>query len=507
MQSHRPKARGLRLPEGMDGANRRVHLHCLGKLQYFPVMATRRVSGWISVISRLWGLRRSVDIARSATDGAVLTCALVSVALWVGLDYKRVGPGARFEPMALPIVALYACAVLAIAFALSRSMRPKADYRSVLAAMVALLPLLIGAGFFIDSRWDGRAAQVACALVCLYGVAYLANAMRALTGASQPRAVLVLLVALGSLYPLSRISDLSPWLWTPPAADAQDESDMSPLTAESLLFDQRAQIDEVVESMRPELGGSPAVYFVGFAGVAEQQVFAEEIKLAAHVVDDRFGTGDRQLLLINDRRDLDTFPIATASGLAYALKAIAEKMHPDRDILFLALSSHGSADPAIAVSNGALQLEQLSDEDLEAALRESGIKRRIIVISACYAGAFIKSLEDPDTIVIAAAAPDRTSFGCSDDRDMTYFGEAFYRDALPGAKTLKDAFEQAKAAISARELEEHEAPSEPQAYFGQKISAVLERNPMRIEPHGIELHAGLSSPVHVAIARAQQSAP
>jgi hypothetical protein len=81
--------------------------------------------------------------------------------------------------------------------------------------------------------------------------------------------------------------------------------------------------------------------------------------------------------------------------------------------------------------------------------------------------------------VIAAAAADRTSFGCSDDRDMTYFGEAFYRDALPGAKTLQEAFERAKAAIAVREQKEHETPSEPQAFFGREISELLNRNPMR----------------------------
>ena len=202
------------------------------------------------------------------------------------------------------------------------------------------------------------------------------------------------------------------------------------------MFDERAQIDDAVDAMSPGLDSSPAMYFVGFAGVAEEHVFAEEIKLAARIVDERFGTSGHQLLLINDRRDIDTYPIATASGLAYALKAIAEKMNPDRDILFLAISSHGAADASVSVSNGGLQLEQLSDEDLAAALQDSGIKRRIIVISACYAGAFIQPLEDPDTVVIAAAAPDKTSFGCSDDRDLTYFGEAFYRDALPHAKTL-----------------------------------------------------------------------
>jgi hypothetical protein len=82
------------------------------------------------------------------------------------------------------------------------------------------------------------------------------------------------------------------------------------------------------------------VFFLGFAGVASQRVFAEEIKLGEKVVANRFNVGDRQLLLINDRRDRETFPIATVTSLTYALKAIGQKMNPDRDILFLALSSH-----------------------------------------------------------------------------------------------------------------------------------------------------------------------
>jgi hypothetical protein len=298
----------------------------------------------------------------------------------------------------------------------------------------------------------------------------------------------MLLLLPAAVYPLSRVTDLSPWVWSLAAAGdegAGEEADsgMPPSVAESLLFDQRRQIDAAVDAMTANQRDAPAVFFVGFAGVAQQRVFAEEIKLAARVVDGRFSLSNRRLLLINDRRDLDDFPIASASGLGYALRAVAQKMDPERDILFLALSSHGSADAVLSVANGTLPLEQLTDEDLETALSESGIKRRIIVISACYAGAFIKPLQNPDTIVIAAAAADRTSFGCSDDRDMTYFGEAFYRDALPAAKTLKEAFESARASIALREGKEHETPSEPQAFFGGALSAVLDKYPMRGAPH------------------------
>jgi hypothetical protein len=378
--------------------------------------------------------------------------------------------------------------VLGAAFLLSRASRPRIGYQSVLFTLVALLPIVIAIGFLIAMRLEGRAALAGWVLLCVYSFAYMSNALRTLTGAWQLRAMLIVLLLPGAVYPLSRVTDLSPWVWSLAAAGDEGEgeeadSGMPPSVAESLFFDQRRQIDEAVDGMTVNERDAPAVFFVGFAGVADQRVFAEEIKLAVRVVNGKFSLSNRRLLLINDRRDLNGFPIASASGLAYALHAVAQKMDPERDILFLALSSHGSEDAVLSVANGSLPLEQLTDVDLETALKESGIKRRIIVISACYAGAFIKPLQNKDTIVIAAAAADRTSFGCSDDRDMTYFGEAFYRDALPGAKTLQEAFESAKASIALREEKEHETPSEPQAFFGGAISAVLAKYPMQRGPH------------------------
>jgi hypothetical protein len=442
----------------------------------------------LAALARLWTLRRVSDIAAIATDAVVTVLGVAALALWIGVDGWRAGPQAQFELWDTLTVCTYALLLLIVAFVMSRASRPQVPFRGALFILLAAVPVLIAVRLATDTLPGDRATQWAWALFSLYALAYALRAMRSLSGAPQAGAVLAALVVLGAFGAYSRIVELSPTLWAP-ASEDQEEADMPPSVAEGLLFDQRDRIDEAVDRMSAGVGASggasagPAIFFVGFAGVAEQRVFAEEIKLAARIVGDRFGSDDRQLLLINDRRDLETYPIATASGLDYALRAVARKMDPERDILFLALSSHGSADALLSVSNGSLPLEQLSDDDLEAALRDSGIKRRIIVISACYAGAFIKPLEDPDTIVIAAAAADRTSFGCSDDRDMTYFGEAFYRDALPEAKTLQEAFDRARAAIAVREQKEHETPSEPQAFFGSAISDVLDRNPMRTGKH------------------------
>jgi hypothetical protein len=267
--------------------------------------------------------------------------------------------------------------------------------------------------------------------------------------------------------------DVIPDVWASPEVEAAADNSDNQADAESLLFGQAARIDRGLAAMGTHTSASPQAFFLGFAGVGEQKVFAQEIGLASRVLSERYGMNGRSLSLINDERDLERAPLASVTGLKYALRGLAARMNVDRDVLFLSISSHGAQDPAIAVSNSQLPLNDLTDKDLAGALSDSAIKWRVIIISACYAGAYIDSLKNPQTIVITAAAADRTSFGCSNDRDLTYFGEAFYRDALPEARSLRDAFDKARSAIAARERREHVDPSKPQAYFGTELEAKL----------------------------------
>ena len=151
-------------------------------------------------------------------------------------------------------------------------------------------------------------------------------------------------------------------------------------------------------------------------------------------------------------------------------------MNRDEDVLFLALSSHGSRNATIDVSNTGMTEQPLSARMVAKMLEETGIKWRVVVVSACFSGTFIKPLADSHTIVIAAAAKNRSSFGCSDQRDLTYFGEAFYRDALPRSTYLRAAFDAARMDIREREREEDFTPSQPQGYFGllmeEKLRAI-----------------------------------
>jgi hypothetical protein len=235
-----------------------------------------------------------------------------------------------------------------------------------------------------------------------------------------------------------------------------------------LVERQPALIDETVAAIALNSAPGAQVYFLGFAAYGDERVFAEEIDLAERRVAERYGSAGRSLRLVNDHRDAEKYPFATVASLRYALDALGRVMDAD-DVLFLALSSHGSHDATLEISNPGIRSATLSAQQLAEALDHSGIRWRVIVISACYSGSFLEQLTDERTIVLTAAAWNKPSFGCSDDRHLTYFGEGFYRDALPAAHDLREAFEITAREITKREQAEKRVPSEPQAYFGSQL--------------------------------------
>jgi Peptidase C13 family len=134
------------------------------------------------------------------------------------------------------------------------------------------------------------------------------------------------------------------------------------------------------------------------------------------------------------------------------------------------------------VTNGALPLLQLGPTDLRQALDESGIKWRVVVVSACYAGVFLETLKSDTTLIVTASDAEHSSFGCDDDRDLTYFGEAFLKDSVPSTASLEAAFKKAADLIQRREGAEHKIHSNPQLYVGARIReklAGLESGPPR----------------------------
>jgi hypothetical protein len=405
----------------------------------------------------------------SDRDWPIAALLALSVALWLLGDRQQAGANPELVLYGASGLAWYLVGILLIAWVASRASVPKAAYRQSLLLVSACGPPAVMLLWSVSAMASEKLYALAALLVALIGAGVLAWGLRRSTGKHQVPAVwLALMVAVGFGW-LSDALYVRPGVWYAQDAEGTAEYQSAWKDGERLLFEQPDRIDRAVGQIGTREPGRPNAYFVGFAGFGGQKVFAEEIKLASRVIGMKYGSMTRSVRLVNDRRNLRKFPLATASGLRRTLREIGKRMDRSDDILFLVLSSHGSEGAELAVENGGLPLRQLRGTELADALRDAGIQWKVVVISACFAGGFIDALKDDYSIVLTAAAADRTSFGCADDRDLTYFGEAFFRDALPDATSLREAFTRARQDIDAREIREGVEPSDPQAFFGSQI--------------------------------------
>ena len=134
-------------------------------------------------------------------------------------------------------------------------------------------------------------------------------------------------------------------------------------------------------------------------------------------------------------------------------------------------TSHGSPD-GIAVSAGR-RSRTLTPSRLAGILRRTGVRYKVVIISACYSGIFIPRLANSDTLVITAADRDHPSFGCEDKAKWTYFGDAFFNSALRQSGTLREAFLRAHSLVSSWERRSGFEPSNPQIAGGENVEPLL----------------------------------
>jgi hypothetical protein len=389
----------------------------------------------------------------------------VNLAVWAALDRLHAERHAAFAPDGLfgwacyLLLAHLSCAL--VARVAGRAAPTRALIVTALAVSPFVLTLLWLAG---DVRWVAARPVLTMVLVLVYLAALAVRVVGAAFGPVRAApALLAVALVLASPWALAWL-DLDTRLWVPPETEVP-QSDDDPAATEALLYDQPARIAAVVARVTPSEPGAPRAYFVGFAGDADPEVFSRETQFARQAFAARFGSADRSVLLINDAGDRDSWPLASLSGLGQTLKLLATRMDPEQDVLVLFLTSHGSED-GLEVRNGSLPLAQLEPEDLRQALDDSGIRWRVVVVSACYAGVFIDALKNETTAIVTASDAAHSSFGCQEDRELTWFGEAFLRDALPASDSLEEAFGKAAKLIAQREESEHEVHSNPQLYVG-----------------------------------------
>src|SRR5215212_2169794 len=220
-------------------------------------------------------------------------------------------------------------------------------------------------------------------------------------------------------------------------------------------------------ALAPQRPGVADTYILSFGLWGPQSVFESEAKGAARVLEARFDARGRAIVRFNGKRRFGAMP----QDIIAAADAVGRVLDPEEDVAVLVLTSHGGPEGVGLVAGRTERL--VSPAIVSRLLDRTRARFRVLIVSACYSGIFAKTLADPRTLVVTAAASDRPSFGCQDGARWTYFGEAFFNRALREEASLPAAFARARALVTERERREGFDPSEPQIAGGSEVLARL----------------------------------
>lgn len=264
------------------------------------------------------------------------------------------------------------------------------------------------------------------------------------------------------------------YLWMPKydASDAAEKYSRTPFD-ERGFYTQQNLLDQSLAAVERGRPGVTDIYLLAAGLYAREDVFMKEVQLIAELFRKRFDTAGRSVVLLNNPRTLATDPVASLTSIAAALQRIGSQMDRDEDVLYMYVSSHGSESHRLSVDFWPLRLAPIDPPALKKALDESGIKWRVIVVSACYSGGFIKPLQDEHTMIITASSATRTSFGCGSLSDATYLAQALFNEELRKTYSMEAAFAAARKSIAERERAQGYEPSEPQLFVGAEIRRKL----------------------------------
>ena len=241
------------------------------------------------------------------------------------------------------------------------------------------------------------------------------------------------------------------------------------------------RLDRALASLQPQRPGIVDAYVVVVA-LDSDPVFGREAREAGRVLSRRYGAAGRTVTLAgSDGSTESSLAMGSPANLLAVLARVAEVMDPREDVLVLYTTSHG-APFGIIYNDGDQGFGAISPTQMWTTLSTLGIRNRLLLISACFSGAFVPLLASDTTAILTASSADRTSFGCQADSDWTFFGDAMINHALRNPVPLAVGAAEAGRLIGGWEAQGRLKPSQPQVSIGAGVAAWLAPLEARLPP-------------------------
>ncbi|OGA88843.1 MAG: peptidase C13 [Burkholderiales bacterium GWA2_64_37] len=202
---------------------------------------------------------------------------------------------------------------------------------------------------------------------------------------------------------------------------------------------------------------------------SQSKVFRNDVLLAEKLVKD-IDPNALMLKLANPARDQSAdWPQATPENFALVMSKMAEVARP-RDRVLLFISTHSNPG-LLNINAGGKHLPPLTPKILSNALAPLNDVPTLVVLSACYSGAFIEPLKAPNRVLLTATDARRTTFNCQYKGDHTPFAEALFGQAGAQSRSVTDWMGEAQKSIAAQEKRRKVPTSQPRIFVGDEAKA------------------------------------
>ena len=242
----------------------------------------------------------------------------------------------------------------------------------------------------------------------------------------------------------------------------------------SQLLTEHRRLSAALDALKPQRPGVVDAFVVVVA-LDGDPVFSREAREAGRVLAARFDAAGHTIVLANDEGASKADAPGSPQNLSLALARAAELMDRNEDVLVLYSTSHGEPDTGLVYKDLQRGGGIISPARLAGMLNSLGLRNRLLILQACFSGQFVPALKGPGTIVVTAAAADRSSFGCQAGNDWTFFGDALVNHAFRQPLPLDIQLQRASALIAAAEGRERLTPSNPQVNTGSDTAGWLSR--------------------------------
>ena len=173
----------------------------------------------------------------------------------------------------------------------------------------------------------------------------------------------------------------------------------------------------------------------------------------------------------------------TAQSMLDALKASTAKA-PAGCLIYY--TSHGAPRQGVVMDVRG-KVYMFSPTEMAALVDEACPNRpTIVIISACFSGTFVPYLQGPQRMVMTAARPDRSSFGCSSEDKYPYF-DACFIETVGAVRSFPALAPAIQSCVSQREARmKMSPPSEPQVSIDGALRLRLGMMPFAAGAKGVQ---------------------